>query len=181
MTKFALAIVALCLLAGLLAMVGGCVPELAGDTTTTDEASSGDLTPLRKTSLPTSDSTTPMAETAVALEAADRLAELHLVGGFAGFCDHLVVYVDGSASVFNECSGQQTDFQVDSEAFDQLMAMAVKFGPFFYRNEDNPDSPDSMLTDLTLYGQGPAANQPDQEQRDALLRLMFAILNQGTL
>ena len=181
MTRFALAVVVLYLSVGLLAMVAGCVSEPADNTARTDKASSGDFTSLSETSLPTLNDSTPTAETAIALEATDKLAELHLIGGFAGFCDHLVIYVDGSASIFNECSEQQTDFQVESEAFNQLMAMAVEFGPFIHSNEDNPGGPDSLATELALYGQGPATNQPNQEQQDALLRLMFAILNQGTL
>jgi hypothetical protein len=178
MIKFATVVVVLCLSAGMVTMVAGCAPEFVDDTTSTDRTSPGEPTPLNKPASPASTST-PTAEQATALEAGDKLAELHVVGGIAGLCDHLVVYADGSGSYFNECSGEQTDFQVESEPFEQLMGMAAQFGPFFHSEEDNPDGPDNMLTELALYGQGASTDQPNQEQRDVLLILLLAILNQG--
>ena len=170
----------LCLLTTLLVITVSCAAESTDNATVIDRTDPIGQVPT-KTSLPASDNTDLSPDTATSLEAADRLAEFHLVGGFAGFCDHLVVYVDGSASLFNECSEKQKDFQVGAEAFNQLVAMAAEYGPFSHNNEDNPSGPDSLATQLILYGQGTAAQQPNEEQRDALLKLLTSILIQGRL
>lgn len=111
----------------------------------------------------------------------DKLAELHLVGGVAGFCDHLVVYEDGNASILDDCGGsgqkQQEDFQVKPEQFDQLVAMATRFGSVSYENDDNPSGPDSLYEKLILYGQASPKDQPNQEQLNALRSLMNSITN----
>jgi len=110
---------------------------------------------------------------------AGKLAECHLVGGFAGFCDHLVVYTDGSASIFNDCANEQEDFQVKSNVLNQLMSFSQQFSRFSSESEDNIEGPDSLYTKLIFYGQG--SEQPEQEQEDIIIRLINSILIQNKL
>lgn len=117
----------------------------------------------------------------VKITSADKLAELHLVGGFGGFRDHLVVYGDGNASLLNDRNQSQKDFQVDSEKLGELKGFAGQLGKFSYESSDNPGGPDNLYEKLVFYGKGPVSNQPDQKQVDLLRALLNSILVQGKL
>lgn len=110
---------------------------------------------------------------------ADKLVEYHQIGGFAGFRDHLVIYKDGSAAVLDEFTNNQKDFQIKSEELAQLMDMVSQFNRFSYNNEGSFKGPDSLYRKLIFYGQGP--NQPEQEQKDTIIRLINSILIQSKL
>jgi len=112
---------------------------------------------------------------------AEKLAELYLVGGIAGFCDHLTVFEDGSALVINDCSGEQKDFQVEVEVFEQLKSFAMSLAPFTYNHNDNLGGPDDLSTKLVFFGRKSTANQPNKAQRDNVFRLVSSILSQSRL
>jgi hypothetical protein len=102
MIKFVTAVVMLCLSAGMVTMVVGCAPEFVDDTTSTDKTSPGEPTPLNRPASLASNNT-PTAEQATVLEAGDKLAELHVVGGIAGLCDHLFWSSKSSRSHYSPC------------------------------------------------------------------------------
>jgi len=106
------------------------------------------------------------------------LAEYHVVGGFPGYCDHLVVYTNGEASVLNNCAHKQKDFQVESEKIKQLTDLFQQFSNFSSENKGSK-GPDGLYTKLIFYGQG--SNQPKQEQKTIIMQLMNSILTQGKL
>ena len=108
----------------------------------------------------------------------DKLSELRLEGGFAGFCDHLTVFADGHASLSSECTDEKSEFQVSEDLLGQLMAQISDFGSFTYEFEDNPGGADSLYTELKFYGQG-TNEEPTQEQIDNLLKILNSILVQG--
>lgn len=111
------------------------------------------------------------------LTSINKLAEYHQVGGFVGFCDHFVIYADGSASNFNSCANKQKDFQIPSEEFNQLMSFSRQFRRFSSESEDNAGGPDSLYTKLVFYGQGP--KQAGQKQEDKIIQLITSILIQN--
>ena len=111
----------------------------------------------------------------------DKLTELHLRGGIAGFCDDLIIYSDKNASYSNECNNKQSNFQVKPEDFNQLMNFVDELGQYSYDNEDNPAGPDSLFTQLILYGKGPSSKQPDSKQKDSLFKLLNTILMNNKL
>lgn len=107
----------------------------------------------------------------------DKLAEYWLTGGVGGFCDHLIVYADGSAKISNDCADEQEDFQVAEEAFGRLNSFIEQFSQYSYEHEDNPGGPDNLYTKLIFYGQG--SDQPNQEQKDIIIQLMNTTFAQG--
>lgn len=107
----------------------------------------------------------------------DKLVEIHLIGGFTGFCDHLVVYRDGSATILNDCANKQKDFQVKPEALNQLITLSQQLSQFSYESKDDANNPDSLSTKLIFYGQG--SNQPEQEQKNTIIQLVNSILVQN--
>lgn len=121
-----------------------------------------------------------------------RLIEYYRNGGFVGYCDHLIVYTDGSASIFDDCKNEEKDFQVKPETLNQLTSLSQQFSSFFSENEDinqksgqaeqkdiviiPEDSPDSLYTKLIFYGQG--STKVKKEQEDAIEQLIYSILDQ---
>jgi hypothetical protein len=132
--------------------------------------------------------------------AAYKLAEFHQDGGFAGRSDQLVVYTDGSASLFNIIRDEQRDFQVEPEVFNQLIGLFQQFNQLSFElvddvqepvDIDSPEladdvqepvdidsvDPDSLHEKLIFYGQG--QEKIKQEQEDIIKKLMRSILIQN--
>ncbi|MFC1790260.1 hypothetical protein ACFLZP_02110 [Patescibacteria group bacterium] len=105
------------------------------------------------------------------------LVELHLDGGFAGFCDRLVVGLDGAASLFNSCHQRQKDFSINPDLLNQLVGLSSELEKFTYKYEDNSGGPDSLQTNLVFYGQGTTV--PSDQQKKVIIQLVSPLIYQN--
>jgi len=105
----------------------------------------------------------------------DKLVEYRLIGGFAGFCDHLVVFSNGQSEYTNECSSQKATLQIESSHLQQLQSLKSQIGFYKYENEDNPNGSDSLGEQLIFYGQKP--NTKPNENQILLLRQILTKIN----
>jgi hypothetical protein len=89
-------------------------------------------------------------------------------GGFAGFCDALTVFRDGSATAEN-CRTQRSDdqeaFRLDEKQLIELYEWLDGYASFAYLQEDAPGAADSMAVRLTFQGDGDTqASETEQAQ-----------------
>lgn len=78
-------------------------------------------------------------------------------GGFAGFCDALTVYRDGSAMAENcrsQPANRQQTFWLEEKQLVELYEWLDQSTPFAYHQEDAPGAADSMSITLTFTGDG---------------------------
>lgn len=87
-------------------------------------------------------------------------------GGFAGFCDDLTVYLDGSV-ILSSCKDVNVDFRLDAEQLAQVYAWYDGLKSVDYSYTD-PGVADAMTTKLVLPGQG------DEIANDAIVDEILA-------
>jgi hypothetical protein len=89
-------------------------------------------------------------------------------GGFAGFCDDLLIYADGRA-IATSCRSTTIEqdrqgFRLSDQQFQQIQEWVERFESFELRQQDPPGAADAMTIQLALVGQGDAqATQAEQE------------------
>lgn len=76
-------------------------------------------------------------------------------GGFAGFCDEMKVYLDGSA-LLSSCKDVDVDFRLTAEQLEQLYAWYDSLAKIDYSYTD-PGTADAMSTKLAMPAQGDKA------------------------
>ena len=73
-------------------------------------------------------------------------------GGFAGFCDEVSVYLDGSVNVTN-CKGRNVDFRLNATQLELIYAWYDGLKPIDYSHTD-PATADAMTIKLEMKGHG---------------------------
>jgi hypothetical protein len=99
----------------------------------------------------------------------------HREGGLAGFCEELLVYATGSASLYS-CQGEQAIEIGEAKLDDQQLAALTRWldmlQPFEYEQAD-PGTADGMVVRLSFSGTG---EQPAQDaDRQLMLDLAQAL------
>ncbi|MCX7753878.1 MAG: hypothetical protein N2117_01350 [Anaerolineales bacterium] len=98
-------------------------------------------------------------------------------GGFAGFCDSLKVYLDGSV-LLSSCKDVDIDFRLDAGQLERLYGWYDTFAKIAYSQSD-PAVADALSVELTLEGQG--TESPDQAGIEEILAFCQALIQQGRL
>lgn len=95
---------------------------------------------------------------AITLEApqhdgSEAVLEFRRTGGVAGFQDQLVVFNDGVARL-QRGEEEPIEKQLSDEQWAEIENYVVIFRPFAWHQQDNPEGPDNLVTDLDFYGTG---------------------------
>jgi len=90
----------------------------------------------------------------------------HREGGFAGFCDTVIVKKTGSYEV-SPCGGRRTPItttlELDASQMKQLNAWVTRLKPFGIGHV-GPVNPDELIVEVSFYGLGVAEPSPDDKQ-----------------
>lgn len=96
-------------------------------------------------------------------------------GGFAGFCDEMKIYLDGSV-LLSSCKNVDVDYRLDAEQLEQLHAWYDGLAKIDYSYTD-PGVADAMSTKLTMPAQGGKA--ADNDVVDEILAFCAALIQQA--
>ncbi len=96
-------------------------------------------------------------------------------GGFAGFCDEVKVYLDGSA-ILSSCKNVDVDYRLDAEQLKQLYVWYDGLQAIEYTYKD-PGIADAMSTKLTIPAQGDKT--VDQAITDEILVFCAGLIQQA--
>lgn len=95
-------------------------------------------------------------------------------GGFAGFCDEMKVYLDGSV-LLSSCKNVDVDYRLDAEQLEQLYAWYDGLATIDYSYAD-PGTADAMSTKLAMPAQG--ARTADEATVNEILAFCAALIQQ---
>lgn len=96
-------------------------------------------------------------------------------GGFAGFCDEMKVYLDGSV-LLSSCKDVDVDFRLNVEQLEKLYAWYDGLANIDYSYAD-PGAADAMSTKLALYAQGD--KDADEAAVNEILAFCAELIRQG--
>jgi hypothetical protein len=96
-------------------------------------------------------------------------------GGFAGFCDKVIVYASGSVNV-SSCTDWETNFQLTEAQRIQLDNWLQTFKPVEF-NQSDPAVADAMSFHLFMAGNG--AQEADEETTRLIFKFAAELQEQG--
>lgn len=96
-------------------------------------------------------------------------------GGFAGFCDEMKVYLDGSV-LLSSCKNVDIDYRLDAEQLEQLYAWYDGLATIDYSYTD-PGTADAMSIKLAMPAQGVQA--ADEAAINEILAFCAALIQQA--
>ncbi len=111
-----------------------------------------------------------------ALNLSDVVFTFSRHGGFAGFCDELVVYADGRFTV-SSCRGKQLEKKLSPPQLQQVNIWLETFAPFEFKYSDPPTVADGMDISWSFRGRGtrPMDATTQEQMQDFLSVLMSAL------
>jgi hypothetical protein len=95
-------------------------------------------------------------------------------GGFAGFCDELVV--SPMEAQWTTCNGDAASTPLEDAFQQELQSLASQYQSFDHQTEDNPDGSDNMVQ--TLHFEGVGEQEPTEEVMNRLMEMSNELLAQ---